>query len=400
MKSCLKNQNVLLSLDQAIDSGLVFIFIALGGVLLQSEEMANVIISQSFGLVCVLFCSCFTTQYLLLKYSGQSIIYWLKHFVLFFTATAIVIFCLYNSLDVFLLFSVGVFSEFIKRICFYKNLSLFSLISTICTFMGFFSLVVIYPYAANFELNGEYYIFSYSVAKIFPLLFLLVCLFFKDKVNKIDIIYNEHEFLYETIKQSIKCGGVFSVITIIYWCINQGFVLYFKDILPPGELVNIRVSQNIFGVVTMLIALYDAIFLKKHLNIEGKIFNINGYLKFILTSSLLILFNVLFLYVLSLTIYKSLDILRYTFFLALSQWLFLMSRMPILIIKLRYNLFALLFIYVVSLLFSVIYMFIAFNNIEFIFIIKAISLANFLILVLSISLVVYKEKIYEFQKDN
>ncbi|EKS5050161.1 hypothetical protein QB862_001879, partial [Escherichia coli] len=59
-----KRQTLFFSLDQIIDSGLVFIFIAIGGNLLDKSDMANVVLFQSVALVSVLFCSCFTTQYL------------------------------------------------------------------------------------------------------------------------------------------------------------------------------------------------------------------------------------------------------------------------------------------------------------------------------------------------
>ncbi|EGK4892323.1 hypothetical protein IO976_000256, partial [Escherichia coli] len=62
-----KRQTLFFSLDQIIDSGLVFIFIAIGGNLLDKSDMANVVLFQSVALVSVLFCSCFTTQYLLLR---------------------------------------------------------------------------------------------------------------------------------------------------------------------------------------------------------------------------------------------------------------------------------------------------------------------------------------------
>ncbi|EHU9592886.1 hypothetical protein KZZ11_002302, partial [Escherichia coli] len=66
-----KRQTLFFSLDQIIDSGLVFIFIAIGGNLLDKSDMANVVLFQSVALVSVLFCSCFTTQYLLLRYKKQ-----------------------------------------------------------------------------------------------------------------------------------------------------------------------------------------------------------------------------------------------------------------------------------------------------------------------------------------
>ncbi|MCZ4206368.1 hypothetical protein N2165_14585, partial [Escherichia coli] len=52
-----KRQTLFFSLDQIIDSGLVFIFIAIGGNLLDKSDMANVVLFQSVALVSVLFLS-------------------------------------------------------------------------------------------------------------------------------------------------------------------------------------------------------------------------------------------------------------------------------------------------------------------------------------------------------
>ncbi|EMG7886244.1 hypothetical protein V5L11_004326, partial [Enterobacter hormaechei] len=67
-----KAQSLIFTVDQIMDSGLIFLFIAIGGNLLSGTEMAKVVVAQSIALVCVLFCSCFTTQYLLLRYKNQT----------------------------------------------------------------------------------------------------------------------------------------------------------------------------------------------------------------------------------------------------------------------------------------------------------------------------------------
>ncbi|EIZ3454025.1 O149 family O-antigen flippase, partial [Escherichia coli] len=300
-----KRQTLFFSLDQIIDSGLVFIFIAIGGNLLDKSDMANVVLFQSVALVSVLFCSCFTTQYLLLRYKKQSSLFWLKLFLFFCIITMLIVSLWFQSAEILFLFFVGISSEYIKRYCFYINNSCLSFFSTIITAFIFF--VFILMCWLNFmRINSTIYIYIYSGAKLIPLTIICCFLFIKTKFNS-DGEY-EMPSLWYAITDSLRFGGVFSVITIIYWITNQGFFIFFHDRMPAAELVEIRVTQNVFGVVTMLIALYDSMFLKKNIENKNKIFDWRSYFKFLVISIVLITFNFILLYILSITIYKHLDV--------------------------------------------------------------------------------------------
>ncbi|MNV06900.1 hypothetical protein D3C71_973010 [compost metagenome] len=196
------------------------------------------------------------------------------------------------------------------------------------------------------------------------------------------------------MQDSLKLGGVFSIITIIYWVTNQGFFILLKHDIPASELVKIRITQNIFGIVTMLITLYDSIFLKKNIDNQDRIFSFKSYSQFVIVALSLILFNFLILYLCSITIYSQIDVLEYAFYLSLAQLFYLLARMPVLILKLRYNLTLILILYIVSLCISLFYLFLNKSNTDFQYIVQSIALANFLVLFFSLVIVFKKEKKY------
>lgn len=390
MKSVLKKQSVLFTLDQVVDSGMVFLFIALGGIILSKIDMATVVLAQSTALVCVLFCSCFTTQYLLLKYKKQSKIFWVVVFGFFYIVTLFFMSFFSESWQVILLFTAGITSEFLKRFCYYCELSFISVCSTITSVFIFF-ICIGFAFFGHVLLNAIFYIYCYVVARVIPLIgvFLLIGInknAIQCKVDKVKI--------FEGIIESFRCGAMFSVITIIYWITNQGFFVLLQNKIPASELVEIRVTQNIFGIVTMLIALYDSIFLKKNIDNNNKIFNKSVYLKFVSAASILVVMNYIFLYFLSLTLYHNIDILKYSCYLAIAQWFFLLSRMPILILKLRYNLNVILMVYVLSLVVSSAYLLASENSSTYFYVVKAIACANFLTFIFSSLIVIAKEKNY------
>lgn len=254
-----KAQSLIFTFDQIMDSGLVFLFIAIGGNLLSSSEMANVVVAQSIALVCVLFCSCFTTQYLLLRYKEQGHRFWLKLFLFFVILTTCIIVFWFKSTLVLSLFIVGIISEFAKRYCYYSDQALISGCAMLTT-VFIFSLIIILAWMKLISFDANRYIYFYSIIKLLPLLSVFLFLMLKVSANS-SIIKNES--LYLVVQDSLKLGGVFSIITIIYWVTNQGFFILLKHDIPASELVKIRITQNIFGIVTMLITLYDSIFLKK-----------------------------------------------------------------------------------------------------------------------------------------
>ena len=142
----------------------------------------------------------------------------------------------------------------------------------------------------------------------------------------------------------------------------------------------------------MLITLYDSIFLKSNINNDEKIFIWKKYFHFIFVAIGLIIVNYLILYFLSITIYIHIDVFEYAFYLAMGQLFYLFSRMPILIMKLRYNLTLILILYLVSLFISFAYLLLNKNNSDFQYIVESIALANFLIFVFSLIIVSKKEK--------
>ncbi|MCE0800531.1 hypothetical protein LVQ77_09480 [Buttiauxella sp. S04-F03] len=390
MKVDFKNQSVLFTFDQVMDSGLIFLFIALGGVLLSKIDMATVVLAQSTALVCVLFCSCFTTQYLLLKYKKQNIEYWMALFGFFYIITLVLIFFILQSPQIILLFTVGIVSEFLKRYCYYYELSLMSFLSSMTTVV-LFCITMIFTYAGYAPLSSDFYIYYYAGAKLMPLIIVVIAITVKNRKCQ---LMAEKNNVFHAIKDSLKCGMVFAIITIIYWTTNQGFFILLQDKIVPGDLVEIRITQNVFGVVTMLITLYDSIFLKKNINNDKKIFNRVAYLKFAFVASVLIAVNYIFLYILSLTMYNGIDVLKYSIYLALAQWFFILSRMPILILKLRYNLNVVLLVYGFSLIVSGAYLYININSTTYFYIVEAIALANFLTFAFSSLIVVIKESDY------
>ncbi|MFQ2907984.1 hypothetical protein ACK3YP_12300 [Aeromonas allosaccharophila] len=385
-----KKQSLLFSFDQIMDSGLVFLFIAIGGNLLNKTEMASVVLAQSISLVCILFCSCFTTQYLLLRYKDQSHLYWTKVFLFFFIITSGIVFFWSDSLLILSLFFVGMLSEFLKRYCYYVDRALVSSSATFLTVICFFIFLLL-AWFEVINIDDKIYILFYSALKFFPLLGIILYFLLSER-NRSNV--KNSESLCIIVVDSLRAGGVFSIITIIYWITNQGFFIFFQKDIPAIELVQIRVTQNVFGIVTMLITLYDSLFLKKNINSDNKIFYSDKYLKFAFFALLLIIINYIILYVFSLTIYKDLDVFKYAPYLALSQFFYLLARMPILILKLRYNLSLILLLYIFSLVISICYLLLRQNSTDFIYIVQSIALANALVFIFSLTIAVKKERDY------
>ncbi|HBD4144418.1 TPA: O149 family O-antigen flippase, partial [Escherichia coli] len=115
---------------------------------------------------------------------------------------------------------------------------------------------------------------------------------------------------------------------------------------------------------------------------------------FLVISIVLITFNFILLYILSITIYKHLDVFKYSICLALAQFFYLSARMPVLILKLRYSLSIILWLYVCSLFLSSCYLFLKHNDYDFQYIVQSITLSNFFIFLFSLLIVFYKERIY------
>lgn len=387
-----KVQSSIFTLDQIMDSGLVFIFIAVGGNLLSSTEMASVVVAQSISLVCVLFCSCFTTQYLLLRYKEQGHFFWLKLFFFFVLITVCVIVLWFKSILILSLFVVGIVSEFIKRYCYYADQALLSFCAMLCTVISFMSMIIL-AWGGAISLHTDNYIFFYSMAKFLPLMIVLGFLAFKRNINPCFSLKSSEGFS-NVIQESLKLGGVFSIITIIYWMTNQGFFIIFQNEIPATELVNLRVTQNVFGIVTMLITLYDSIFLKNNINNTKKIFSLRGYLNFSLVALGLIVINFVIAYVFSKTLYMHIDIFKYSLYFALAQLCYLLARMPILILKLRYNLLFILALYIASLFISLGYLFLNKSDTDYQYIVQSTALANFLVLFFSLIIVFKKEVKY------
>lgn len=385
-----KAQSLIFTFDQIMDSGLIFIFIAVGGNLLSSIEMASVVVAQSIALVCILFCSCFTTQYLLIRYKQQEHSFWVRLFLFFIILTSAIIVIWFKSTLILSLFLVGIISEFFKRYCYYTDQTLISacaMLSTVMIFMT--SILMAWFKLISFDANS--YIYMYCTAKFLPLMVMFVL--FKSKMKLRVHIGCNNSFVL-SIRESLKLGGVFSIITVIYWITNQGFFIFYQDEIPSAELVKLRITQNVFGIVTMLITLYDSIFLKKNINNDNKIFNWQSYSQFCTIAFSLIAFNYLILYVFSRTIYSHIDVLQYSLPLALSQLFYLLARMPVLILKIRYNLTMILILYVVSLTISLCYLFLKQSETDFQYIVQSIALANFLVLFFSLIIVFKKEEKY------
>ncbi|CCJ92029.1 hypothetical protein ACN5L5_001035 [Cronobacter turicensis] len=383
-----KTQSLIFTADQIMDSGLIFIFIAIGGNLLDGTEMAKVVVAQSIALVCVLFCSCFTTQYLLLRYKNQTHSYWLKLFLFFVVITCAIIALWFYSPLILSLFVIGIVSEFFKRYCYYTDKALISGCAMILTAM-IFTVMMFLAWFKIITFDSNSYVYFYCLAKFLPLLMGVLFVKSKEK-SKIHAVSNEP--FKHVIQDSFKLGGVFSIITIIYWITNQGFFILFKNEIPANELVKLRITQNVFGIVTMLITLYDSIFLKTNINNDKKIFIWKKYFNFIIVAIGLIIVNYFILYLLSITIYIHIDVFEYAFYFAMGQLFYLFSRMPILVMKLRYNLRLILILYLVSLLISLTYLFLNKNKNDFQYIVESIALANFLIFVFSLIIVSKKEK--------
>ncbi|EMM6514769.1 hypothetical protein RVV74_001405 [Enterobacter ludwigii] len=382
-----KVQSLIFTFDQIMDSGLIFLFIALGGNLLIATEMANVVVAQSIALVCVLFCSCFTTQYLLLRYKNQTHSYWLKLLLFFVSLTAAIIVLVFKSPLILSLFLIGIASEFFKRYCYYSDKSFISGCAMLASTVAF-TMIMLMAWFKIIVLDSKSYVYFYCLVKFIPLL--VAVPFIKKNVDNKNYIANSDPFKH-VIQDSFKLGAVFSIITIIYWVTNQGFFILFKSEIPAEELVKLRITQNVFGIVTMLITLYDSIFLKKNISNDKKIFNWKIYFHFIMAATGLVILNYVILYVLSITIYRQIDVFEYAFYFALGQLFYLFARMPILILKLRYNLTLILMLYLVSLFMSLGYLLINKNNSDFQYIVESIALANFLILVSSLVIVFKKE---------
>jgi hypothetical protein len=385
-----KAQSMIFTFDQIIDSGLVFLFIAIGGNILGSSEMASVVVDQSIALVCVLFCSCFTTQYLLLRYKEQGHRFWLKLILFFAIITSGVIVFLFESYLILSLFLVGIISEFGKRYCYYSDQALISLYAVLTTAF-IYCFIILMSWLKLISFDADSYIYFYSAIKFTPLLIMFFVLIFKIDSKDSEII---NENFYLVVQDSLKLGGIFAIITIVYWIINQGFFIIFKDRIPASELVNLRITQNVFGIVTMLITLYDSIFLKNNIDNQEKIFSFRTYFQFVAVALSLIVVNLLILYLFSVTIYSKIDVFKYALYLSLAQLFYLLARMPVLILKLRYNLTLILILYVVSLCISLIYMFLNRSSADFQYIVQSIALANFLVLFFSLVIVFKKEKRY------
>lgn len=352
--------------------------------------MADLIFAQSMALVVILFCSCFTTQYLLLRYKKQSHDYWARLFSFFFAISVAVIFLWFPSIEIFILFVTGIISEFLKRYCYYINYSLISF-SAMLSSVSLFIIFIACSWLDIFNLNHNTYLLCYCGARLFPLAGVLIFLYFSPKK---EMRTQDDEGIKYAIVDSFKNGGVFSIITIIYWITNQGYFILLQDSLPASELVDLRVTQNVFGIVTMLIALYDSIFLKKNIENKQGIFHFSSFLKFSGLASFMIIINYVLLYVLSVTIYKHIDVIKYSLLLAIAQFFYLMARMPVLILKLRYNLSVILGLYVFALLVSLIFLFTNKNSTDFQYIVQAIALANFIVFISSLFIVYVKEKNY------
>lgn len=385
-----KAQSLIFTFDQIMDSGLVFLFIAVGGNLLSSSEMASVVVAQSMALVCILFCSCFTTQYLLLRYKEQGHFFWLKIFSFFVIITAGIIILWFKSILILSLFVVGIVSEFFKRYCYYSDQALISGCAMLSTLIVYISVILLaWLKIISFDANS--YVYFYSAVKFLPLLIVLALLIFKDNSRAITV---NNENFNQVVQDSLKLGGVFSIITVIYWVTNQGYFILFQNEIPADELVKLRITQNVFGIVTMLITLYDSIFLKKNIDNDKKLFNCKTYFQFAVVACGLIIFNFLILYVFSITIYWHIDVFKYSLYLSLAQLFYLLARMPILILKLRYNLTLILVLYIVSLVISLSYLFLSRCNTDFQYIVQSIALANFLVLFFSLVIVFKKEEKY------
>lgn len=368
--------------------------------MLEKKEMAEVIVAQSTALACILFCSCFTTQYLLLNYNNQSHTYWVSHFVVFFIIISAAISVFFPSLKIFILFFAGAFSEFFKRLFFYSNKSLYSLSASMFSGAIFFT-VIAFCYFSGKTLNAELYIWSYCLAKIIPLFVLMsgTCHSATESSNRMQAGQLQYQAFISKLTydmlDAFKYGGIFSLITIIYWITNQGYLVLLQNDIPADELVSIRITQNVFGLVTMLVSLYDSIFLRKSIKAKTKDFNKKEYIKFSLFSLAVILGNFLFLYVLSLTFYKSIDVLKYALFLGGAQFLYLLARIPILIIKLKAKLKVIMCIYVFSLFTSAAYLLAFKNENSFFFLVNAILIANFFTFLFSLAYVIVDSKKYE-----
>ncbi len=341
-----------------------------------------VIISQSIASLFILFCSCFTTQYLLLKYNNESFSYWCAIFFIFFITITPLLYVVPNSIYCFLLFLSGSLSEFIKRLCFYSNKSLISLCFSLVSFLIFVVMVIII-YFCNIKVDSTYYIILFFSMKFIPLA--LVFIFIKGKsYQKVNITGVVNAFVSST-----KMGGVFAIVVAIYWCINQGFIVFSKDNISSSDLVSIRITQNVFGLVTMVASLYDSIFLKNTLNKTSELIEYREYSRFIMMSFVFIIFNTILLYVLSITIYNEIDVLKYSVYFSVSQFFYLIARGFILVLKVRCNLIILFSIYFISFIFSFSY-FIVSGIDSSQHLAQSIMIANILIFVFSFSFLIIK----------
>jgi hypothetical protein len=382
-------QDIFLLIDQMLDSGLTFLFIAVGGVLLLPEDMSKVVWSQSIALLCVLFISCFTTQYLLLRYAHQGFRYWGGHFFVFVFLSVIVIYASFSSLHIVVMYLALIMSEFLRRYAYYTNKSDLALVVT-CLTLIVFLLSCVGQFYDFYILGWNEYIYTYSLTKVFfltILFFVFVNSDHKDEpYKKIDIY---------SFKESISLGFVFSVITVVYWLISQGFLIYSKGVISDDSFVEIRVSQNVFGLVTMFISVFDAYYLKRNKESSGVLFDKVYYIKLALFVFVFSCLNIIFVYFLSVTVYAHLRLMEYAWYFFISQILFLLSRLPVLIIKIRYSIQALLYIYVFSFLISAVYYVIRIDPMNSFVVVESLLIGNLTLFLAVFCFAIVKEMNYE-----
>lgn len=382
-------QDIFLLIDQMLDSGLTFLFIAVGGVLLLPEDMSKVVWSQSIALLCVLFISCFTTQYLLLRYAHQGFRYWGGHFFVFLFLSVIVIYASFSSFHILVMYLALIMSEFLRRYAYYTNKSDLALVVT-CLSLIVFILSCVGQFCDFYILGWNEYVYTYSLTKVFFLTILFFVFVNSDYKNgtykKIDIY---------SFKESISLGFVLSVITVVYWLISQGFLIYSKGVISDESFVEIRVSQNVFGIVTMFISVFDAYYLKRNKESSGVLFDKVYFIKLALFVFVLSCLNIIFVYFLSVTVYAHLRLMQYAWYFFISQILFLLSRLPVLIIKIRYSIQALLYIYVFSFLISAVYYVIRIDPMDSFVVVESLLIGNLTLFLLVFCFAIVKEMNYE-----
>lgn len=331
-----KKNDFYFTLDQIVESIKLFLFVMVAPVLMSKDNAANVISINSGAFLIQLILSSYLTQYLMVRYDRQASYSWI---IFFFKITipvsfALCIFSGYLLAGMFVSLMVG---EYFKRLVYYNEQSMMSLLINVTTsgffFVGIYLIDVV---------TAKGYIILYFVCSIIYVL-LLLCLF----NNNPTVLGCK----YKTIpidKELVLFGNKIVTSLVLFWGISQGVYYFSEEIgLNSGDVILMRVTQSVFGLSAMLAGIMETIFLKRMKEISI-VYNYNKRVcQYGLISLVVCIANIFVIMMLSFY-FDYIHISTFTVFLFFFQYLFMLNRIPSAYFKKKEKIMLITFSYLIG----------------------------------------------------